>query len=59
MSANLLIIILSIVIGIAGLAVTIWSFIDTKRLRSHQQFLEERKQKRKEAEERFKSRTRI
>lgn len=54
-----IIIALTIISSIAGLIFAAWSYIDTNRMRSHQEFLVETKQKSKEARERFKERTRL
>lgn len=54
-----IIIALSIIFALAGFVVATWSYIDTKRKFSHQQFLIEREIKIKEAVERFKERTRL
>jgi hypothetical protein len=50
---------LTIIFSLAGFAVAAWSYTDTKRKFSHQQFLSDREIKRKEADERFNERTRL
>ncbi|HHX8572455.1 TPA: hypothetical protein ACVO35_001385 [Vibrio alginolyticus] len=56
---NIIVVALTIISAIAGLIVAAWSYIDTQRVRSHQEFISERKEKRQEARERFKERTRL
>jgi len=59
MLANVLISGITFIAVIATLIFSVWTYIDTKRKYSHDQFIQEREQKRKEADERFKKRTRL
>lgn len=56
---DIIITIVSIVGAILGIGVAIWSFFDTKRKYSYEQFAEERKKKREDADKRFKERSRV
>lgn len=56
---NTIIVVLTLIFSIAGLIVAAWSYSDTKRKYSHQKFLIEIKQDRKEANKHFKERTRL
>lgn len=57
MLADILISVITFIAVIATIIFSAWTYIDTKRKYSHQQFLEERKKDHKEARERFKKRT--
>ena len=57
MFVNILIITLTIVAVLATLMFSIWTYIDTKRKYSHEQFIEERKQDHIDAREHFRKRT--
>ncbi|MEZ9362772.1 hypothetical protein AB4175_23220 [Vibrio cyclitrophicus] len=54
-----LIIIISTITTILGLGVAIWSYMDTHKKYSHKEHLNDIEKKRKEAEERFKEKTRL
>lgn len=56
---NIIVVALTIISAIAGLIVAAWSYIDTQRVRSRQEFISERAEKHKEARERFKERSRL
>lgn len=56
---NIIVIILTFIFTVLGLVVATWSYIDTKRILSQQEFISDREKKRQEAKERFKSRTRL
>ncbi|EKO3388749.1 hypothetical protein OMA37_000512 [Vibrio fluvialis] len=50
---------LTFIAVIATLIFSVWTFVDTKRRYSHQQFLKNIEQDRIEADKRFKKRTRL
>ncbi|MDH5938059.1 hypothetical protein L8R84_18235 [Vibrio splendidus] len=54
-----IIIALTIITSIAGIIIAAWSYVDTHRIQSHQEFLIQRKIEHKEAQERFKEGTRL
>lgn len=56
---NIIIVSLTIISTVLGLIVAAWSYIDTQRVRSQQEFISKRKEKRQEAKVRFKERTRL
>ncbi|MFA0053890.1 hypothetical protein [Vibrio echinoideorum] len=56
---NIIITALTLIFSIAGLVVAAWSYSDTKRKYSHQEYLNEIEQDNKEADKRFKERTRL
>ncbi|EPW7001992.1 hypothetical protein ACWO06_001020 [Vibrio parahaemolyticus] len=50
---------LTIIAAVTGIGIAIWSYLDTKRRYSHQEFLKEIEQNNKDADKRFKERTRL
>ncbi|OCH13783.1 hypothetical protein A6E05_05610 [Aliivibrio sp. 1S165] len=59
MLSNIIISGITLFAVLAGLGIAIWSYLDTRRKFSHNEFIEDRKQQRKEAQERFKDKTRL
>ncbi|MEZ8657723.1 hypothetical protein AB6D68_01275 [Vibrio cyclitrophicus] len=47
------------IVVVATLIFAAWTYIDTKRKYSHQEFIADTKQKKQEAHKRFKERTRL
>ncbi|NRF60932.1 hypothetical protein [Vibrio coralliilyticus] len=50
---------LTIIASIIGVGIAIWSYVDTKRRYTHQEFLKQIDQDNKEADIRFQKRTRL
>ncbi|NOH95327.1 hypothetical protein [Vibrio sp. 99-70-13A1] len=59
MSADILINGITFIVVVATLIFAVWTYIDTKRQYSHQEFIADTTQKKQEAHKRFKERTRL